>query len=179
MRSILICAAMLAGLAMSAPATAQVEAARSAQAVEALEACRTVADDGARLACFDAAAERLSTARAKGEVVVVDKEQLREARREAFGFNLPSLSLFGRAGQTIEEEEGSDRATFTVESARKGGDGRWIITMENGMVWRQTDTTVGMMRIRKGSKAEVRKGMLGAYFMNIDDYRAIKVERAR
>jgi hypothetical protein len=153
--------------------------------LKAVDACRGIADDGARLACFDAAAAQLASAQQKGEVVVVDREQVRAARREAFGFNLPRLSVLGRlasqaeaGGDGVAEEE-DDRATFTVAGASLSGDGRWVITMDNGMVWRQTNNPVGAMTIRKGDAAEVRKGMLGAYFMNVGRYKAIKVERAR
>ena len=49
-----------------------------------------------RLACFDAAAARLDEAEKKGDIVVVDRRQAQEVRRQAFGFTLPSLTLFDR-----------------------------------------------------------------------------------
>ena len=173
-------------LVASGVAVAADPPAPAATVIQAVEACRGVAEDKARLACFDAAAAKLATAQAKGDVVVVDREQVREAKREAFGFNLPKLSVLGRlaqpadgGGKAAPETEEDSQATFTVDSASRGGDGRWIVTMSNGMVWRQTNETVGAMTIKKGDAAEVRKGMLGAYFMNVGRYRAIKVERSR
>ena len=173
-----VIAALIAGFAARAA-----DAPAPAAVLKAVDACRTIGDDKARLACFDSAAAQLATAQAKGDVVVVDREQVQAARREAFGFNLPKLSVLGRlagqadAGKADEAED--DSATFTVTTASQGGDGRWTLIMDNGMVWRQTNSTVGAMTIRKGDKAEVRKGMLGAYFMNVGRYRAIKVERSR
>jgi hypothetical protein len=174
----LIRAALAAALALGfASAAGAAEPAPQSALVKALDACRAVKEDAQRLACFDAAAAQLATAQAKGDVVVVDKEQVRQARREAFGFNLPTLNIFGKLSNS-EEEEALETATFQVKSADEAG-GRWTIVMQDGSIWRQTDTTVGYMKVRAGSKAEVKKGLLGAYFMNIDNYRAIKVERAR
>ncbi|HEX6865720.1 MAG TPA: hypothetical protein VF122_00670, partial [Caulobacteraceae bacterium] len=58
--------------------------------LQAVVDCRAIADSSARLACYDAAAARLDEAEAKGDVVVLDREQRQQARREAFGFTMPS-----------------------------------------------------------------------------------------
>ncbi|HEY8571696.1 hypothetical protein [Phenylobacterium sp.] len=174
-------AALAAALFMGMAGAAQAQTAAPQSAlIQALDACRAISEDARRLACYDAAAGRLAEARTKGEVVVVDKEQVRQARREAFGFNLPSLNILGRlgGGGSAEPEEELSQATYQVKSANEAG-GRWTIVMADGSVWRQTENTVGYMRVRSGSKAEVKKGMLGAYFMSIDNYKAIKVERAK
>ncbi len=168
---------------MAAPAAFAADPPAPSAVLKAVDACRAITDDKARLACFDTAAAQLATAQAKGDVVVVDREQVQAARREAFGFNLPKLSVLGRLASQVDggkaDEADDESATFTIANASQGGDGRWVVTMDNGMVWRQTNNTVGAMTIRKGDKAEVRKGMLGAYFMNVGRYRAIKVERSR
>ena len=173
-------AALAAALFVTATAAQAQEPRPQSALVQALDACRAVKADPQRLACYDAAAGRLAEAQSKGEVVVVDKEQVRQARREAFGFNLPSLNILGRFGGQADaaEEEDIARAAYEVKSASEAG-GRWTLVMADGSVWRQTDNTVGYMRVRPGSKAEVKKGMLGAYFMTIDNHKAIKVERAR
>jgi hypothetical protein len=180
MNCIRVCVALLVGISASTAAVAA-DPPPSSAVLKAVEACRTVGEDKARLACFDAAAAQLATAQAKGDVVVVDREQVQAARREAFGFNLPKLSVLGRlaaqAGDVVAEDD--ERATFTIASASQGSDGRWVVVMDNGSVWRQTTNPIGAMSVRKGDPAEVRKGMLGAYFMNIGRHKAIKVERTR
>jgi hypothetical protein len=171
-----LAAAFLAGL----PGAAHTAEPARSSLVQALDACRTIQEDARRLACYDAAAGRLAEARSKGDVVVVDKEQVRQARREAFGFNLPSLNILGRltGGAQAAEEEELSRASYEVKSAAEAG-GRWTVVMADGSIWRQTENTVGYMRVKAGSKAEVKKGLLGAYFMTIDNYKAVKVERAK
>jgi hypothetical protein len=184
MKWVRLCAAAGLAAVLTTPAARAADPPAPSAVLKAVDACRAIGDDKARLACFDAAAAQLATAQAKGDVVVVDREQVQAARREAFGFNLPKLSVLGRLAAQVGDggksgEADEDSATFTIAGASQGGDGRWVVTMDNGMVWRQTNTTVGAMTIRKGDKAEVKKGMLGAYFMNVGRYKAIKVERAR
>jgi hypothetical protein len=169
-----IVVAAAAGTALAAPGSPEPSA-----VLKAIDACRTIAEDKARLTCFDAAAGRLAVAQEKDGLVVVDREQVRAARREAFGFNLPSLALLGRLAPEAANGESDDAATFTVAGARQGPNGRWVVVMDNGMVWRQTNDPIGAMSIRRGEPAAVRKGSLGAYFMTVGRHRAIKVERTR
>ena len=49
--------------------------------VDALARCRAQSDDAARLRCYDAAAGALTAAAVRGDVVVVDQQDLRKARR--------------------------------------------------------------------------------------------------
>ncbi|MEP3072588.1 hypothetical protein [Maricaulis sp.] len=62
--------------------------------VDDVLACRSVVDIEARLACFDASAERLATARHSGDIVIVEREDVEAVERDSFGFNLPSLPRF-------------------------------------------------------------------------------------
>jgi hypothetical protein len=107
---------------------------------------------------------------------------MQAVKREAFGFTLPHLSLFGRrdkggpaAGDDRDAE--LDHVTLAVVGASRGGDGRWIIRLEGDQVWRQTDSEQ-MSPPRPGARAEIRKAMLGSFFMSVDGRRSIRVERA-
>src|SRR5215469_3281282 len=68
--------------------------------LEALIKCRTVPDNAERLACFDKAAAAVERATSNGDLVALDREQRRQARRQAFGFLLPSLSFLERGEKT-------------------------------------------------------------------------------
>lgn len=159
-------------LATAIPVLAQ--PAGQAAPLRGLEACRSIETDAARLACYDRVAAKLTAAERSGEVVVVDREQVRAARRQAFGFNLPSLDLFGRRGDAVEAV---DRAALVVARAYQDGDGKWVLRTEEGQVWRQTDTERLGRSPRAGSKAEVRRATMGSYLMNLDGQRAIRVRR--
>ena len=137
---------------------------RRAGALEALSACRAVSDPAARLACFDSAAGRLDEAEKTGEIVVVDRKQAGEVRRQAFGFALPSLALFDKA----EGTETLDRVESVLKEARQGADGKWILKLENGAVWRQTDADGPARRPRPGMTVSVRSASMGSFLISVD-----------
>ena len=168
-------------LAGSAAAADHGAAAKRAQVLQAIVDCRAMTDSTARLACFDAAAAKLDEAESSGQVVVVDKEQARQVRREVFGLQLPSLDIFNRAAGKAAATAGEDvdRLTGTVASFGTNGDGRWVITLETGAVWRQVDDSRLYQPPRVGSKAEIRRASLGSYFLKIDGQPPIRVHRDR
>jgi hypothetical protein len=134
--------------------------------------CRKLTDDSRRLACYDAAVGEIAQSLTKGEIVAVDHEQIATVRRQAFGFSLPSLTLFDRNEKAPEE-----RLALNVTSAREQPDGKWLLVLEGGATWVQTDQQRLTRYPKKGSKVEIRKAALGTYFMNIDGQRAIRVRR--
>ena len=146
---------------------------RRAGALEALSACRAVSDPAARLACYDSAAGRLDEAEKTGEIVVVDRKQAGEVRRQAFGFAIPSLALFDKA----EDAEKLDRVESILTAARQGADGKWILKLENGAVWRQTDTESLVREPRPGSRVAIKSAALGSYLMSIDGQRSFRARR--
>jgi hypothetical protein len=105
----------------------------------------------------------------------MDREQTRTARRQAFGFNLPSLSIFDRG----EQPETVDRVAAVVKAAYQGGDGKWTVELEDGAVWAQTDNEPVARNPRPGSRAEIRKASMGSFFMNLDGQRAVRARRVR
>lgn len=163
--------ATLGGAAGAAPNPVQLEG--RAAALQALSQCRAEKDPGQRLACFDAAAARLDEAEQKGDIVVVDRRQAQEVRRQAFGFTLPSLSLFERA----EGEARLDRVESVIAEARRGPDGKWLLRLENGAVWRQTDAEGPARTPRKGMKAVVRSAALGSFLVSVDGQAAFRAKR--
>lgn len=163
-------ALLIAGSALAQPATTSVQP----PALASLLACRDKTVSAERLACYDEAAAKLGAAAQSGDVVVVDREQVRKARREAFGFSLPSLDLFDREAPKTPE---ADQLEAVVASARTDGAGRLIITLEDGAVWAQTDNRVLGRQPRKGSRAEIRKGAMAGYFLSLDGQAAVRAKR--
>jgi hypothetical protein len=137
--------------------------------------CRKLAEDAARLACFDAAVGAVDQAEAKGDIVVVGREQARAARKQAFGFNIPTLSIFERG----ERAEDLDRVSEQIAQGYRQGDGKWTIELVDGGVWTQTDSEPLNKAPRPGSKAEIRRATMGSYFVNIDGQRALRMRRTR
>ena len=159
--------ALPAGAAWSAGAPAR------APVVQAVLDCRKVEDGAQRLACYDKAVDGMAQAEAKGDLVTVDREQRRAVRRQAFGLNLPSLAFFDRGEKSGE----ADRITAKVAAASRDPFGKWVIKLDDGAVWRQTDGHYLDHDAHRGSSVEIRKGTLGSFLMKVDGQLAIKVRR--
>ncbi len=154
----------------AAPATEQ----RRAAVLEALTLCRKDADSARRLACYDKAAGALDEAEAKGQVVVLDRDQVRTVKRQAFGLSLPSISLFSsRPGG----DERVDRVTYALKSAVQGGDGKWVFQTVEGASWVQTDDERLGSDPHAGSQMLVRHGALSSYFCKVDGQLALRCQR--
>lgn len=162
-------------LMAAASAAAAAPAAGDHQRVDAFKAvidCRGLADNAARLACYDAAAAKMDQAEAHGDIVVVDRKQATQAHREAFGLPMPSLDFINRA---LKPEE-VDRIEGEVRSARADASGNWTIALVDGAQWRQISGELNTAP-KPGAKVSIRKGTLGSFLMNIDGQPAIKVHR--
>jgi hypothetical protein len=164
-------------VAIGAGAVAQTKVRDAPAAIRKLIDCRKLTDNPARLACYDAAIDEFTQALTKGDVVAVDKAEVATVRRQAFGFSLPSLTLFDRGDKPAPLQN----IAGVVANAYQQGGNAWVIELaEGGGTWLQTDVTESVPRPpHKGSRVEIRKAALGSYFMNIDGQRALRVKRTQ
>ncbi|MBS0333685.1 MAG: hypothetical protein JSS35_13035 [Proteobacteria bacterium] len=166
-----LAAPVLTSPALAAPAAGAAE--RAAQ-LQALTECRKVSDPTQRLACYDKAAAALDEAEAKGDVVVVDREQARKVRKQAFGFTLPSISLFERG----EKSEDVASTESTIAEARRLPTGRWQVKLaDGGGTWVQIDATEIPIDPKAGDHVKIHRATLGSYLMAIGNQREVKVHR--
>ncbi|OLF72344.1 hypothetical protein AWH62_10965 [Maricaulis sp. W15] len=172
--------------------------------LDPLFTCRDIADDGARLACLDAAVDALRSETESGEVVAVDREQIEAAEEATYGltipqFRLPGLSLPGGGEDAELAELESASASpqrvivrdtngqiesiegLAVAEISENRSGDTIVRLANGQVWRQTDNTyVQLTRSRADTDytATISNGALGSHFMRLDNGgRRFRVER--
>ena len=143
--------------------------------VKALSDCRAITDPTERLACYDKAAAALDEAQTKGDVVVVDRQQVREVKRQAFGFRLDALSIFNKGG--VKEETGDEAITATAKSAYRNANGKLVVTLDTGAVWRQIDDETLSRDPHEGSQIRIRRAVLGSFMMNVDGQPGIRVHR--
>lgn len=141
--------------------------------------CRTISDAAARLACFDQSVAALAGAQEAKQLVVVDKAEIREARRGLFGFKLPRIRLFG-GGDDDEDESGAVEARVDSLEAKVtavGGDsGSWVLTLDTGARWQQIDGEY-INRPVVGADLSITRGQLGGYTAKVGSGRAFKVRR--
>jgi hypothetical protein len=169
---------LAAGLAAvqpsAAPAAPSQSAAERTQVMQALSVCRRVADPAERVACYDKAVDALDVAEKKGDVVVVSREHVQEARKQAFGFNLPSLDVLIKGPA---KGEAVDQLTLDLARAHRGADGRWVLVAVDGAVWRMTDDQDMADDPHQGSKLLVTRGAFGAFFCRVDGQPSVRCVR--
>lgn len=167
-------------LAFTAPAAAQSSPTSSApqsRHLTAIEACRAIGADSARLACFDREAAALVSASRSGELSVVNRADMRTARRSLFGFALPKLPFF--AGDKSADEV-PDLLESTISSARAIANGRYRVQIAAGdAVWETTEASNRLSAPRVGEKIVISKGALGSYFLRFDGQNGVKGRRVR
>lgn len=158
------------GAALAADEEAKV--AEAPEIVQGLFACREIEDPTERLACFDREVAVVYEARESEELVIADKEQVREARKGLFGFSLPKLGLFsGKQENDVNEIE------TTLTSIRKMGNGKLTFTVDGGGRWQQLDNIKVLGKPGPGDPVLIKKGAIGSYLANINGRRAIRVKR--
>lgn len=161
MRAILI---SLCFVAFAAPAVAQ-DNPPSPAVLDQVLACGTVTNEAERLACYDSAVAQLRAAHESGNLVAVDRQQVQEIERDAFGFSLPSLPQIFRRGDDSGTPEVAEMA-LTVERVSLRGDGTGTFTMSNGQVWSQIDG-MNARHVRVGTQVIIRRATMGSFMMSV------------
>jgi hypothetical protein len=143
--------------------------------VGAIAACRAIADPAQRLACYDKEAGALVDASQKGDVAVVDKAEVRKARKSLFGFAMPKIPFFSGDDTT---DVVSDTLETTIKSANGIGYGKFrIVVAEGDAVWETTESYATMRDPKAGDKIVIKRGPLGSYMLRIGNNRGVKGRR--
>ena len=158
------------------------DGAAAAQSVsERLAACARIADDGARLACYD----RLSAGLAPPAPAAptADKAPSPPAAARA-GTDVPRRAAasdaaddFGLPPKPAPRVSEDRRRTMIIAEVRRTPTRKLVLYMKNGQVWRQTDSK-SLPPVRPGTEATIKKGVLGSYLLRIGRS-AIRVRRVR
>lgn len=161
--------------AVSALALPQVAQAQRPAALNRLTDCRAITDSAERLACFDREVAAIDAAEARKDLIVVDREQVKKARRSLFGLPLPNLGVFG--------DDSSDQANATIEASIKRAwqapDGKWRFELEDGARWAQIDSRNLSSDAKSGQPIKIRRAALGSYLANVNNQVAVRVRRIR
>lgn len=134
-----------------------------------------MADATARLACYDAATGALESAERAGDVVVVDRAQVQEAQRAAFGFNFRMPTIFAGGGEGKATAEIETLETTATSASQIGG--KWYITLADGAVWYQIDNTRVPRAPKPGSKIVIKRAAMGSFFLSVDGQRSMRAKR--
>lgn len=160
-------AALLPAFLIASPALAQERSKILTDVVD----CRKITDSTERLACYDKAVGAMDVAEKDRQIVVVDKEQVQEARRSVFGLSLPRIRLFGGGDDTEVNE-----VETTVKTIDRNGAGRVFFTVEDGARWVQTDDRT-VVNVRPGTIVTLKRGAMGSFFAKFRGGIAVRVAR--
>jgi hypothetical protein len=141
-----------------------------------LSACRKIADRDQRVDCYDRETASIDEAIANKDIVVVDREAVRETRKSLFGFELPKLPFFG-GGDKDEEEPEQQEITAKIAAVAGAGNGRWQITLDNGAIWQTTESSP-ILDPRVGDTVRIHRAAMGSYFMNVSGQRGVRARRS-
>lgn len=148
--------------------------------LNSLTRCREIAVPAARLDCFDKATSALESAVKTKEVTILDRQDIRKARRSLFGFTLPRIGLFSGGGRDDEpaERQEFEELNTTIAGVRQVANGRVELRLtEDDAVWVTTDPM--NFPPKPGAKVRIRKGALGNYFIAVEGLRSVRGMRLR
>ena len=154
--------------------------------LETMGRCASMADDRARLACYDAAAPRLRSALATPPATI-DHEPTKEEQQSWFGFNIGDLFGGGSSAPTTPEQFGKER-TPQAQAAREREEidsitagvtdvafnpfGQFVVFLDNGQVWKQLQGESERAHFPgnpKSNKVTISRGAIGSYNLAIND----------
>lgn len=136
--------------------------------------CRAVTDKDDRLACYDKQVGALAEATSKTEIVVLDRESTRKARRSLFGLNIGPLPFLGVDDKSPDEI--LDAIDGTLASVQAQGQGKWLLVLEDGARWVTTEPIIGRDP-KVGQTIEIRRGAMGSFRGKIEGGRVFRARR--
>ena len=163
--------ALALGLFAASPAQAAPAPRPNSPLATAVVQCRGVADEQARLRCYDQAAAAMGTALDSGAMVALDRESLRSTRRSLFGLGvkLPFLS-------DEDKEDEPSEIVAKVTSVNVVGMDKWSLGLDTGAVWQTTESLSRFPPPRRGDTVTIRKGFGGGFML---DFRGRKIRIRR
>ncbi len=167
-----------AGLAVPlAPVSAQAQTDPQAALRDARAQCMELSTDAERLACLNAALDRMDRA--------LETQPVPAAQPPApppvtdMGAEQVAARQSGRAAQESQQRDESLHAA--IVAAREPVPGQMVLELDNGQVWRQIDGDARGLHFASGSTpVEITRSRLGGYRMTLLDQRQmLRVERIR
>ena len=120
-----------------------------------LDACRAIAEDAQRLACYDKLQASLSTL-------------LKNKEKAEFG-------LEHKPSQEQSDEESQSAKIAKIKKSPRYG---WIITLENGQVWRKADSD--SLNVKVGKTVTISRAIFGSFALTQEgSKRKVKVKRLK
>ncbi len=164
----------------------------SAAAAESGHACASISDDQQRLACYDAAFGRpvpvappaatsnavaTSATPALADEAAAPASTMTGASDPLADFGLSEQAKAARDPEKARQSN-PDSITATVTEVGKQPRGQFIVTLDNGHVWVQSETN-SRARLAVGDLVTIKKGALASYLLVTPGKVATRVKRVQ
>ena len=169
----------------------------------ALQACERITEDSERLACFDreiaalSAAYRPAATAGAGAVAAASAAAAPSAKAAAPAASAAAPTASAAASLTPQEEMGLSSAgirklevekgispaakpprelTAHLASVSRNSAGREVFTLDNGQVWRQSETRA-RFEAHAGDAVKIAPGGMGSFWLSTDVHNQTRVVR--
>ena len=144
---------------------------------ESLLACRKLEDDGERVRCYDAQIAKLmaraaadagapaptAPAAAPGPAAAAPAEAPTASASSAARFGEDTLPPAAHPKSQLEE---NTALLSSITALRKSASGTFAISLANGQVWRQEESSQVVQFFRVGDDVRIERAALGSYHMS-------------
>ena len=144
----------------------------------AVVACMNEHDPTQRLACYDREVPRaVAATRPPGSTPA-------SAAAPAAQSTAAEVDAFGMTTQIQRQQTGAsapprlDKLTARITAVSLKPRGEFIVTLDNGQVWEEAETT-SHLPLRAGDDITIKRGMLGAFYMSSQQVLGLRVKRVR
>ena len=138
--------------------------------------CRAIVDPAARVECYDQIVDAASSIAAPSapESSTADPEEHQQlAPQDRFG--LSEAEARRQAGLELKKDDLDLIEAKITHIARTGYD-KFVVTLDNGQTWRQTDTK--KLRLRHGDAVRISSAAFGSFLLEKSTgSRMIRVQR--
>lgn len=138
--------------------------------------CRAIRDDDDRLECYDRQVAVVAEAEGRQDLIIADRQQVREARRDSFGLPEAQLRSFGGRADAADDQQ-LDEVAAKIVSARAIGRGFWQLTLDDGATWEQIAGDKMKFPPKVGDEVEIRRAAMGSFLASVNGARVIRVRR--
>ena len=144
-----------------------------------LSGCLAITDISQRVQCYDAIARAQSEASTPAPVsrtdvapAATESSAALPSRQAEFG-----LSAAQREERRPQAERAADEMTYQVTAVERLGPGYWQYEMADGSVWRTEEIRRSFRASRSGDSVSIRRGALGAFYLDADHQPVIRIRR--
>ena len=159
-------------LAWLACACAYATTCQSADTLGSLLACRAIAEEAARLACFDRESAQLTAATAAPAKTAPSPAEAKQ------NFGLPEAAVAKKEVAAGTRAADASNIAAHIAALSLAGNGRSVFTLDNGQIWLQL-LTEGDLLLKAGDTVKISRAAFNSYWLQTQSGRGCKVARIR